>query len=184
MLDSIQKVVILKPKDGYIKPEIYKETILEDKETWIVLITKDAIVTADAVNNLGVLSKEINATLFALDYGSNFDKVLNDHLARVNFHYPTANFVDYENVHVKQFIQKYKTKNHVEPSEYAFKGFDITYDALLRLATYTDTESAFSGGISERTSCKFQYTNNIGKGFENKGVFLIKYDGLNLVKVE
>jgi LysM repeat protein len=184
LLDSIQKVLVLKPKDGYIKPEIYKETILKDKENLIVLVTEDTIVTTDAVNNLGVLPKEINVTLFALDYGSNFDKALNEHLARVNFHYPTSNFVDYENVHVKQFTQKYKTKNHAEPSEYAFKGFDIIYDALLRLATYTDTESAFNSGISERISCKFQYTNNPDKGFENKGVFLIKYDGLNLKKVE
>ncbi|MCF6348921.1 MAG: LysM peptidoglycan-binding domain-containing protein [Flavobacteriaceae bacterium] len=184
LLDSIQKVVVLKPEKGYIKPELYKRTILKDKENWIVLISDDEIVTVDAVNNLGVLPKEINATLFALDYGSNYDKVINDHLARVNFHYPTANFVDHENDQVQKFIQKYKAKNHAEPSEYAFKGFDITYDVLLRLATYTDTESAFNGGISERTSCKFQYIKNPTKGFENKGVFLVKYDGLNLLKVE
>jgi len=176
--------VVLKPKDGYIKPELYKKTVLENRENWIVLITEDPIVITDAVNNLGVLPKEINATLFALDYGNNFDKVINDHLARVNFHYPTANFVDYENSQVQKFTEKYKSINHAEPSEYAFKGFDITYDALLRLATFTDAESAFNGGISERTSCKFQYINNPGKGFENKGVFLIKYDGLNLKKVE
>ncbi len=184
LLDSLQKVMVLKPKDGYIKPELYKKTVLEDKENWIVLITQDPIVTSDAVNNLGVLPKEIKATLFALNFGNNFDKVLNNHLDRLNFHYPTSSFVDFENSQVQNFIQKYKAKNHAEPSEFAFKGFDITYDALLRLATYNDTESAFNGGTSERTSCKFQYTNNLGKGFENKGVFLIKYDGLNLKKVE
>ncbi len=184
VLDSVQNVVVLKPEDGYIKPELYRKTIIEDKENWIVLITDDNVVTVDVVNNLGVLPKEINATLFALDYGNSFDKVINDHLARINFHYPTANFVDYQDNQVKKFIQKYKAVNHAEPSEYAFKGFDITYDTLLRLATFPDTESAFNGGVSERTSCKFQYTNNLDKGFENKGIFLIKYDGLNLKKVE
>jgi len=184
LLDSLQKVVVLKPKDGYIKPDLFRENILEKKDNWIVLMTEDEVMTADVVNNLGVLPKEINATLFAFHRKSNFDKVGNNFLARVNFHFPATNFVDKEDAQTQNFIKRYKNKNHVEPSEYAFKGFDITYDALLRLATYSDTESAFNGGTSERTSCKFQYINNSGKGFENKGVFLIKYDGLNLKKVE
>ena len=183
-LDSIQNVIVLKPEEGYIKPELYKESILEDKENWIVLISDDEVVTADALNNLGVLPKDINITMFGLSFGSNFDKVINDHLARVKFHYPTANFVDYNDKKVQKFIQKYKAVNYSEPSEFAFKGFDIVYDALLRLATFTNTKEAFSSGISERSFCKFQYTINAGKGFENKGMFLIKYDGLHLVKVE
>ncbi len=184
LLDSIHKVVVLKPEKGYIKPDLFKRAILEGKDNWIVLITEDNVVTIDVVQNLGVLPKDINATLFTLNYGSNFDKVDNNFLARINFHFPTAYFVDNEDEQVQKFIQKYKTKNHAEPSEYAFKGFDITYDALLRLATYTDTESAFNGGVSERISCKFEYINPSGKGFENKGVYLIKYEGLHLKKVE
>jgi len=118
------------------------------------------------------------------DYGKNFDKVDNNFLARVNFHYPTTTFIDYEDLEVQKFIHKFKTNNYVEPSEYAFKGFDMTYDALLRLATFSDVGGAFDGGISERMSCKFHYTKNPNKGFENKGVYLVKYDGLHLVNVE
>jgi len=183
-LDSIQKVLVLKPEKGYIKPDFFREAILEDKENWIVLMTEDNVVTADVINNLGVLPEEINATLFAFHHKNNFDKVDNNFLARVNFHYPTANFVNYENEKVKRFIQKYKAINNATPTEYAFKGFDITYDALIRLATHSNVEESFNSGISERTSCIFQYTKNPAKGFENKGVYLIKYDGLNLVKVE
>jgi len=188
LLDSIQKVEVLKPEKekGYIKSDLFKTAIAEDKENWIVLITDEDEkgLTANVVNALGVLPEEFNITLFCLNRGENFEKTDNNFLARVNFHYPTANFVDYENYEVEKFLRKYKSVNHAEPSEYAFKGFDITYDALLRLATYTDVENAFDGGISERLSSKFLYIKKQGKGFENKGVFLIKYDGLNLVNTE
>jgi LysM repeat protein len=183
-LDSLHEVIVLRPENGYIKPDLFKESILEDKGNWIVLFTDEEVLISDAVNNLGVFSKEFDITLFCLNYGKNFDRVDNNFLARVNFHYPTASFIDFEDIEVQRFINRFKVNNYVEPSEYAFKGFDMTYDALLRLATYSDVGSAFDGGISERMSCKFHYTKIPNKGFENNGVFLVKYDGLNLVNVE
>jgi len=183
-LDSLHEVIVLRPENGYIKPDLFKESILEDKGNWIVLFTEEEVLISDAVNNLGVLPKEFDITLFCLNYGKNFERVDNNFLARVNFHYPTASFVDLEDIEVQKFINRFKANNYVEPSEYAFKGFDMTYDALLRLATYSDVGSAFDGGISERMSCKFHYIKNPNKGFENNGVFLVKYDGLNLVNVE
>ncbi len=183
-IDSINKVVILKPEKGYIKPDLFRQTIVSNKDNWIVLITDDKVVTADVVNNLGVLHEEFNLTLFCSNYGKNFDKVDNNFLARVNFHYPTTTFIDYEDLEVQKFMNKFKVNNYIEPSEYAFKGFDMTYDALLRLATFSDVGSAFDAGQSERMSSKFHYTKNPNKGFENKGVYLVKYDGLHLVNVE
>ena len=183
-VDSINKVAILKPEKGYIKPDLFRETIVSNKDNWIVLITDDKVVTADVVNNLGVLPEEFNLTLFCSNYGKNFDKVDNNFLARVNFHYPTTTFIDYEDLEVQKFINKFKVNNYMEPSEYAFKGFDMTYDALLRLASFSSVGSAFDAGQSERMSCKFHYAKNPNKGFENKGVYLVKYDGLHLVNVE
>jgi len=183
-LDSLHEVIVLRPENGYIKPDLFKESILEDKGNWIVLFSEEEVLISDAVNNLGVLPKEFDITLFCLNYGKNFERVDNNFLARVNFHYPTASFIDFEDIEVQKFINRYKANNYVKPSEYAFKGFDMTYDALLRLATYSDVGSAFDGGISERMSCKFHYTKNPNKGFENNGVFLVKYNGLNLVNIE
>jgi len=183
-LDSLHEVIVLRPENGYIKPDLFKESILEDKGNWIVLFTEEEVLISDAINNLGVLPKEFDITLFCLNYGKNFERVDNNFLARVNFHYPTASFINFEDIEVQKFINRFKANNYVEPSEYSFKGFDMTYDALLRLATFSDVGSAFDGGISERMSCKFHFTKIPNKGFENNGVFLVKYDGLNLINVE
>ncbi len=184
LLDTLQKVELLKPIKGYIKPEVYRKALAKDKENWVVLITKNGVVTADAVNNLGVLPKEIDITLFSLEYGKHFNRVINNYLARLNFHYPVVNFHNANDEQTKRFAKKYESKYAVAPTDYVFKGFDMTYDALLRLASYSSVDAAFGAGVSERMFCKFQYVKNEGKGFENKGVYLIKYNGLDLEKVE
>ena len=178
---------MIKPEKGYIKRELFIEKLPEDQENWVVLISEDPVVTRDVVNNLGSLPDEVKITFFTLNKGSNFDEHhdINDYLARVNFHYPTSSFIDYEKDEVKSFVKKYQRLNYALPSEYSFKGFDIIYDALLRFASYDAADLALGSGVSERTSTVFDYYNNgYNKGFINSGVYLVKYDGLNLVKVE
>lgn len=183
-LDSVGKLKILSPEKGYIRPDFFKRNIIDTKENWVVLLSDDPSVTNDVVQNLGAMPEKINITLFALHHNGNFEKASNQHLARVNLHYATENFIDENDSNVQWFIKNYKAKNYLEPSEYAFKGFDITYDALARMATFSMVGTAFSGGASERTSSKFHYEKNGNRGFLNKGIFLVKYDGLNLVDVE
>ena len=187
-IDSLGKLKILSPEKGYIRPDFFKRSILDNKENWVILLSDDPSVTNDVVQNLGAMPEKINITLFALHHNvnpnGNFEKAENHHLVRVNLHYATENFIDENNYNVQQFIKSYKAKNYLEPSEYAFKGFDITYDALARMATFSMVNSAFSGGISERVSSKFLYTKKGNRGFINKGIFLVRYDGLNLVDIE
>jgi len=184
-LDSLTKIEIIKPKKGYFRPELFREKILKEKDNILILITEDPVVTKDVVQNLGVLPKDINATFFAMNKGSNFNEVNNNYLAHVNFHFPVSSFINREDENVKKFIRTYKYKNKAEPSDYSFKGFDVTLDALLRCASYDDIASALNAGYSSRIATKYEYDNNgYGKGFINQGVYLLKYDGLNIVKVE
>lgn len=181
---SSGEVAVLTPEEGYIKPAFFRKNIKNKRDNWFVLLTKDPNVTADVVQNLGVLPKEDSITLFSLYNLDDFEKLQNQHLARVNFHYPAANFIDYENDKVQQFIKKYKAENYIEPSEFAFKGFDVTYDALVRLAVFKFPDFAFANGSTERLSSKFTYNKDNVGSFVNKGVFIVKYDGLNRVAVK
>jgi LysM repeat protein len=184
-LDSLTKIEIIKPKEGYFMPELFREKIVKEKDNILILITEDPVVTKDVVQNLGVLPKEINATFFAMNKGSNFNEVNNNYLAHVNFHYPVSSFIDWEDENVKKFVRSYKFKNKAVPSDYSFKGFDVTYDALLRCASFDDIASALKAGYSNRIATKYEYdSNGYGKGFINQGVYILKYDGLNIVKVE
>ena len=185
VIDTVKQITLIKPDKGYIKPTLFREKLSQTTDNWVVLATDDAVVTRDVINNLGVLPEDYKTIFFGLNKGDNFDKQkdINHQLAHVNFHYPEYSFIDYENENVKDFIARYKRMNFADPSEYSFKGFDITYDILLRLASFENYNSALNAGSSERMSTKFNYESKTGNGFINKGVYLVKYDGLNLVKV-
>lgn len=179
--DSLKDITILKPKKGYINPDKFKTSLDSIHNNWVLLIGSDKVFIADAVHNLGVLPEKFRISLFAFDKSKNFDKIDNNYLARVNFHFPSHSYIDYNADHTKDFISAYKNRFFGMPSKYAMKGFDETYDILMRLSNSVDLTGQ---GISERISSKFNYIENTSGSIMNQGVFIVAYDGLALKKVE
>jgi hypothetical protein len=62
------------------------------------------------------------------------------------------------------------------PSFYATKGFDITYDVLMRLASGNSLKSTFNDGASYRVESKFDFTKKLFKTSENNGLFILQYN--------
>ena len=76
-------------------------------------------------------------------------------------------------------------KNNTLPSDYAIKGFDITYDALMRLASGKDLIDTFKDGVSLRLENKFDYHKKTFGSSSNKGLFIIKYNkNLSLTRLK
>jgi len=180
-LDTLNKIVILKPKGGYIKPEIYKENIKEGVDNWILVIGTAETFIRDVFNNLGVSAEENKITLFLFEKGENFDKIDNNYLARVNCHYPTPVFLDKTTASYINFENKYKETYYLEPSKYAVQGFDITYDVLMRLAV---NKNLTSQGLSQRLATKYHFIENTSGSTVNQGMFIVKYEGLELKMVK
>ena len=180
-LDTLQEITIIKPEKGYIKLDVFKKAIDENRENWILLIGNDKVLVADVVNNLGVLPVENKITLFAFQKGKNFDKIDNNFLARVNFYYPTSTYLNVESQEFIYFKNKYKKTYYTYPSKYAIEGFDITYDILMRLATNSDL---INQGTSQRLATKYNFIENTSGSIINQGVFIIRYDGLELKVVK
>ena len=180
-LDTLQEITIIKPEKGYIKLDVFKKAIDENRENWILLIGNDKVLVADVVNNLGVLPVENKITLFAFQKGKNFDKIDNNFLARVNFYYPTSTYLNVESQEFIYFKNKYKKTYYTYPSKYAIEGFDITYDILMRLATNSDL---INQGTSQRLATKYNFIENTSGSIINQGVFIIRYEGLELKVVK
>lgn len=175
------KITIIKPKDGYIKSDIFKKNIDENRENWFLLLGSDGVIAADVINNLGVLPEEINVTLFAFEKGKEYNKIDNNFLARINFHYPTFDFMDEKSLDLKYFNKKFKKTYHYYPTKYAIEGFDITYDILMRLS---NDNILTQQGVSQRLATRYNFIENTSNSILNKGVFIIKYEGLELKMVK
>ncbi|RIA10333.1 amino acid/amide ABC transporter substrate-binding protein (HAAT family) [Flavobacteriaceae bacterium MAR_2010_72] len=125
--------------------------------------------------------------LFTTNKSSAFDdeaNVSNMHLSNLKFHYPSAN-KSFDASSPNSFVSKYKSIYNVEPSKYATRGFDLTMDILLRLASNEDLYKASSNDIeTEYVENKFRYAKKLFGGFYNEAVYVVKYDDLTIVEAK
>lgn len=180
--DSISNVNILTPIDGYIAKDRFLEIIKPNSQNWVVIATDDTVIVGDVINSLISLPEETTAKVFTFDKGKVYDKINNRKLAKIGFTYVSEEFVDENSLYSRVFRKQYLNKNKALPSFYATKGFDVTYDILVRLASGNDLKTTFNQGASSRVETKFDYRNS---NSENQGLFIIQYnEDLTLTKLK
>ena len=81
-----------------------------------------------------------------------------------------------------KFIKKYEDKDGVGPNRYAIRGFDVTYDVLLRLASSENLmQSLEEEGTTQYVENKFDYNRSNTGGYQNNAIYIMAYDeSLNL----
>ncbi|MGJ8744984.1 LysM peptidoglycan-binding domain-containing protein [Polaribacter sp.] len=183
--DSISKVHILKPENGYIKKDRFLSILKPNQKNWVILSTNDNVIMADAINSLISLPEETTVKVFTYDKGVAFDKIDNLKLAKIGFTYVSDEYVDEKSKITQLFNKQYSDKNNALPSDYATKGFDITYDILIRLASGNNLKSTFKEGASFRIESKFDYHSKLFGVSENNGLFILQYNpDLSLIRLK
>ena len=172
---NVQNVAVIKSDYGYISSSKFSEKLKKSENNWVILVSDEMVTTASSINSLKGLADNCKITLIALDKGKNFESIDNNLLGQLNFMFPSVDFLDVDDPNVNIFYKTYQDKNYAMPSKYALKGFDITYDAIVRIATKSNLDQGLSAGKSSRISTMFNYNKNLGGSFENKGVFIIQY---------
>lgn len=173
--DSIQTVTVIKPEEGYINRTKFLTKLDSISSNWVVLISDENVTTSTTINNLKGFADRIDISLFALNKGKNFDNIDNSFLGKLNFTYPTSEFLNTENPETSKFYESFKEQNAAYPSKYAIRGFEVTYDAIVRLASSKNINESFTSGASTRVFSKFNYIKNTLGSFENNGLFLVQY---------
>ncbi|WP_299714604.1 LysM peptidoglycan-binding domain-containing protein [uncultured Tenacibaculum sp.] len=174
--DSIKDVFVLKPEKGYIKKERFTDKMKPNSSSWVIIATDQTALVANAVNSMVVLPEGLSAKVFAISKGSSYENVDNNTLARIGFTYVTDNYANYDDENLKDFINKYKAKNNDIPSQYAVRGFDITFDVLMRLASGEKLLDTYKKGSSIRLENKFEFDKKLFGSVYNKGLFIVKYN--------
>lgn len=132
------------------------------------------------------LEIEREIVLLTSDKNGAFDRdnVSNITLSKLKFHYPSANRPINEE-QPDAFVKAYKKKFYTTPNRYAIRGFDLTMDILLRLATADDLYDASSNDIeTEYVENKFRYGKKMFGGYYNEAIYIVKFDNLRIVDVK
>lgn len=84
---------------------------------------------------------------------------------------------------VEKFKVDFKRKFSFEASDEVIKGFDVTFDALVRLFQDKNFEAMAKDEISEQLNHKFHYFKDQNGGYSNKGGYILQLDKDSITKI-
>ncbi|PTT15763.1 peptidoglycan-binding protein, partial [Flavobacterium sp. HMWF030] len=149
--------------------------VMETGNTAMVKATIKALIDAQKTCQVQLVILEPNSTL-------DTDEINFDNLVKLKLMYPSVTRESDEPA-VLVFEKEYRLKNKVNPNTYATRGFDVTFDTMMRLVqgkTYQETADLMT---TEQVDNKFQFYKKEDGGHANKGVYILYYDSDLTLKV-
>jgi LysM repeat protein len=158
-VDSL-RLLFQKDKINYV--------VLASERTGMILATTSAMLNAQKEYQVQLVILEPNETF-------DFDEISLTRLTKLKLLYPSLSRPN-ETAEANQFDVKYKKINKIIPSQYAIRGFDLTFDTLLRLSQDKAFEETVLASSSEHIENKFDYVSNASYGYSNNGIYILYYD--------
>jgi len=165
----------------------------EDRENWVFLETDQPNMVASVTSILNSANtakmdaegeKKIKVRMFTTNYNSAFEDeaVSKTHLSNLKFTYPSF----YREAGEDAFTKAYRKRfNGLEPDRFAIRGFDVTFDVLLKLAHKNNLfETSKIVGLTEYTGNSFDYFNDWTSGYFNRACYLMGYEDLRIKEVK
>lgn len=159
VLDSM-KVLFQRDRMNYV--------VLASESTGMILATTSAMLAAQKEYQVQLVILEPNETL-------DFEEISLTRLTKLKLLYPSLSRPN-ETDEANQFDAKYKKLNKILPNQYAIRGFDVTFDTLLRLSQDKTFQETAQESPSEQIENKFDYVQNPTYGYSNNGIYMLYYD--------
>ncbi|MBU2526086.1 MAG: LysM peptidoglycan-binding domain-containing protein [Bacteroidetes bacterium] len=179
-----ESLVITSDTNGLVKPELLRTALAVDKPNWVLLESENLNLISTVVPKLAEFLKDYKITLLTTDRNRFFegDEVHSSHLARLHFHFPSVD-KPYQKDALDTFAKAYKEKNGISPDKFAVRGFDLTFDVLMRLGSYEDIYESFKENITTSyVENAFSYQKKLLGGFVNQAFYILKYDGYKIIE--
>jgi hypothetical protein len=173
-----------KTKDTFYVPYVDLENVFQPGKTIVFLETNSNSMASSVISMLnGFIIERTEIILATLDYNDAFEgkNIDNNNLSNLKFHYASVN-KDFDESKSNAFVRAYRKEYGVSPSKYVARGFDITLDILMRLASGDNLYEGSSADIeTEYIENKFRYNKSLFGGYVNEAVYIVKYDDLRIV---
>ncbi|CAN1529414.1 LysM domain [Flavobacteriaceae bacterium] len=184
--ETIRKYILENQKEVKIAPltatggldvEGFKRLMVKDKMNYVVLETGNTGMIKYTMNAMLSAMNSYQVQLVILEPNETLDTDEISFLNLTKLHLMYASATRENNAPEAQiFMQNYRKKNKVNPSTFAIRGFDITFDTMMRLSqdkTYQETAETL---ITEQIENKFEYYKKDEGGYANKGAYILYYD--------
>jgi len=156
-------------------PNRLNYVVMETGNTAMVKATIKALLDSQKTCQVQLVILEPNSTL-------DTDEISFDNLVKLKLMYPSVTRESDEQP-VLIYEKQYRLKNKANPTTYATRGFDVTFDTMMRLSqgkTFQETADLMT---TQQVDNKFQYYRKEDGGHANKGVYILYYDSDLTLKV-
>ena len=160
-----------------ISAESLKGMLVKGKMNYVVMETANTMMIKSTIAAMMSVMPAYQVQLVILESNETLDtdeiKFLN--LTKLKLMYPS---VTRDNILPESVVyeNKFKKVNAVFPSNYATRGFDVTFDTMMRMAQDVKFEQTVNAVATEQVESKFEYYKKSDGGYTNKGVFIMYYD--------
>lgn len=154
-----------------------KSLLLPNRMNYVVMETGNTAMIKNTIKALIDSQKTCQVQLVILEPNSTLDtdEINFDNLVKLKLMYPSVTR-ESDEAKVAIFDKEYRLKNKVNPNTYATRGFDVTFDTMMRLVqgkSYQETTDLIT---TEQVDNKFQFYKKEDGGHANKGVYILYYD--------
>lgn len=185
--------VIEEEKNIGIDREKVTEILSDQVDNWVIVET-DNFRLASSVSSIlnsfhgapldpEVSNDKVQVRMFTTFKGKAFesDVISSTHLSNLNFTYPSV----YRESGNDSFTKRYRKKFKSDPDRFAVRGFDLTYDLLLKLAYKKNLiEVSKIIGETEYTGSKFSYEKDFASGYYNQASYIMAFEDLRIVEIK
>ena len=185
--------VIEEEKNIGINREKVLALLSDEVENWVIVETDNFRLASSVTSILNsfhdapldpeVSNDKVSVRMFTTNKSKAFenDVISSSHLSNLNFTYPSV----YREVSNDGFVKRYRQRFDNEPDIFAVRGFDITYDLLLKLAFKNDLiEVSKMIGETEYTGSKFSYEKDFASGYFNQAAYIMSYKEMRIKEIK
>lgn len=164
-------------ENGSLSTENLKSLFVKDKMNYVVLLSENTWMIKSTMATMISAMNSFKLQLVILEPNETLDtdEINFENLTKLKLMYPSITREN-ESLEALIFDNEYRKKNKILPSTYATRGFDVTFDTMMRLSqgnTYHETVDVLA---TEQVNNKFEFYKKDGGGYTNKGIYILNYD--------
>lgn len=170
------KIVGLSEKGGFVADSI-KKHFVKDRINYVVMASEKTGTIFTTTTAMQSASKEYQVQLVILEPNEtlDFEEIALSRLTKLKMAFPSVTN-DGDSEKAQMFKRAYKKKNKVLPNQYAVRGFDLTFDTMLRLSQDKTFDDSINEDATEQVENKFDYAKKVSGGYTNNGIYILYYD--------
>ncbi|AWG21870.1 peptidoglycan-binding protein [Flavobacterium faecale] len=168
---------------GSVSVESFKSLLVKGRMNYVVMETGNTWMIKTTISMMLNVMKDYQVQLVILEPNDtlNFEEIKIDNLVKLKLMYPS---VTRENISPEGMVfdRNFKNTNNIFPGVYATRGFDVTFDTMMRLVQDVKFEQTVNAVATKQVDNKFEYYRKADGGYTNKGVFILYYDTDLMIK--